>query len=100
MMTPIATMHPMMKIVFAPLTIAPLPLRVHIRANEPAATGKPRAMIMIFQDTTPFGPIGTVNPITISINPNNKDIPAPDKKLPWDSSCGCCSSLLSSITFT
>ena len=80
MITPTATMNPMIKIIFAPLTIAPLPLRAHIRANEPAATGKPKAMIMIFQNQ-PLK-IWKLIPIKIKVNPNNKEIPAPDKKLP------------------
>ena len=94
MMTPIATMHPMMKIVIAPLTIAFLPLRFQISINEPAATGKPKAIIIIFQKT---GPIFASKPIATNNIPNNREIPASIRKLPSD--CGCCSSW-ASMTFT
>ena len=94
-------MHPMMNIVFAPLTIAFLPLRFQMIAKEPAATGKPKAMNIIFQPQTPqLGPKQKVNPIVTNRSPNNKEIPAPGKKPAWDSSCGCESSLLSVISFT
>lgn len=97
-MTPTATMHPMMRIVFAPWTIAFLSLLFPIKTKEPAETGIPKAMKIIFQPQTPqLGPKQKVSPIVTKINPNNREAPAPIMKLPSDSDF--CSSSLTSITF-
>ena len=98
MMTPKATMHPIMKIVFAPLTIACLSLRFPIKNREPAETGIPKAMNIMFQPQIPqLGPKQNVRPIVTKISPKNRETPAPIKKLP---SCGCSSSSMTSIIFT
>ena len=69
-MTPKATMHPIMKIVFAPRIIAFLLLRFPINTKEPAETGIPKAMKIIFQPQTPqLGPKQKVRPIVTKINP-------------------------------
>ena len=95
MMTPKATMHPIMKIVFAPLTIACLSLRFPIKNREPAETGIPKAMNIMFQPQIPqLGPKQNERPIVTKISPKNRETPAPIKKLP---SCGCSSSLTSII---
>ena len=79
----------MIKIILAPFTIAPLPLLFQMRAKEPAETGIPRAMKIIFQVQSPqLGPKQTVNPIATSNIPRNKEIAAPDKKPPWNFSSG------------
>ena len=89
-------MHPIMRIAFAPLTIACLLLRFPIKNKEPAETGMPKAMNNMFQPQTPQpGPKQKVRPIVTKINPKNSEIPAPIKKLPSD----CCSSSLVSIIF-
>ncbi len=89
-------MHPIMRIAFAPLTIACLSLRFPIKNKEPAETGMPKAMNIMFQPQTPQpGPKQKVRPIVTKINPNNREIPAPNKKLPSD----CCSSSMVSIIF-
>lgn len=96
-MTPKATMHPTMKIIFAPRIIAFLLLRFPIKIKEPAETGIPKAMNIIFQPQTPqLGPKQKVRPIVTKINPNNREIPAPARKLPSDSEF-CPSSFLSII---
>ena len=57
MMTPTATMHPIMRIVFAPLTIACLSRLLPIKTKDPAETGIPKAMNIMFQPQTPqLGP--------------------------------------------
>ena len=100
MITPTATIHPMIKIIFAPFTIDFLPLRFIICAKEPAETGIPRTMKIIFQPQTPqLGPKQKVSPIATSKIPKNKEIAAPDKKPPWNFSFGWDSSLPSTITF-
>ena len=97
MMTPAATMHPIMRIALAPLTIACLSLRFPIRNREPAETGIPKAMNIMFQPQIPqLGPKQKVRPIVTKISPKNRETPAPIKKLP---SCSCSSSL-TSIIFT
>ena len=86
MMTPIATMHPIMRIVFAPLTIACLSLPFPIKNKDPAETGIPKAMNIMFHPQTPqLGPKQKVRPIVTKINPNNRESPAPIRKLPSDS---------------
>ncbi len=85
MITPIVTIHPMIKIIFARFTIAPLPLRFKMRPKEPAETGIPRTMKIIFQPQTPqLGPKQKVSPIVTIRIPINKEIAAPDKKPPWN----------------
>ena len=78
MMTPIPTMHPITKIIFAPLTIACLSLRFPIRNREPADTGIPKAMNIMFQPQIPqLGPKQNVRPIVTKISPKNRENPAP-----------------------
>lgn len=89
MITPTAIIHPMIKIIFAPFTIASLPLLFQMRAKEPAETGIPRAIKIIFKVQSPqLGPKQKVSPIATSRIPKNKEIAAPDKKPPWDFSFG------------
>ena len=89
MITPIVTIHPVIKTIFAPFTIDLLPLRFIICAKEPAETGIPRTMKIIFQPQTPqLGPKQKVSPIATSRIPNNKQIAAPDKKPPCNFSLG------------
>ena len=89
-------MHPIIRIVFAPLTIACLSVPFPIKNKDPAETGIPKAMNIMFQPQTPqLGPKQKVRPIVTKINPNNREIPAPIKKLPSD----CCSSPIVSIIF-
>ena len=65
-------MNPIMRIVFAPLTIACLSRLFPIKTKEPAETGIPKAMNIMFQPQTPqLGPKQNVRPIVTKINPNN-----------------------------
>lgn len=92
-------MHPIMRIAFAPLTIACLSLLFPIKNIEPAETGIPKAMNIMFQPQIPqLGPKQKVRPIVTKINPNNRETPAPIRKLPSGSEF--CSFSLVSITFT
>lgn len=98
MMTPTAIVHPIMRIAFAPLTIAFLLLLFPINIKEPAETGSPNAMNIMFQPQTPqLGPKQKVKPIVTKNNPNKSDIPAPIRKLPSDSDFS--SSSFSCITY-
>ena len=73
-------MPPITNIVIAPLAIDFFPLPFHLITNEPATTGKLRAIITTFQN--PNGSRGTVKPMAITNNPESNAKPEPNKKLP------------------
>jgi hypothetical protein len=88
----------MTRIVIAPFAIAVFPLRFHLKAKEPAMTGKERAIITTFQN--PTWSRGIVKPMAISSNPEKKASPEPDKKLFRNSSSGRSPFSLSAVCST